>query len=73
MIHVIFGVGRMLGVNFGNDCRQDVLLASISEKDAHLALIEMTGGKNVRAADEAKALRTAKDILVKQLQQLVSY
>jgi hypothetical protein len=53
--------------------RQDALLAGISEKDAHIALIEISGAKNVRAAEEAKQLRNEKDNLVKKLQQMVGF
>lgn len=53
--------------------RREALEAAISEKDAHLALLEMSGIRSARQADEADRLRTDKRRLVERLKQEVSF
>lgn len=45
--------------------------AAISEKDSHLALLEMTGIRNARQAEEADNLRLDKKRLVEMLKKEV--
>lgn len=52
------------------DTKESALLAQMSEKDAHMALMEMSGAKGPRADAEAKQLRTEKEKIVKELQEL---
>lgn len=52
--------------------RREALEAAISEKDAHLALIEMSGIRSSRQAREAEQLRTDKRRLVEKLKQEVN-
>uniref|UniRef100_A0A1Y1LD43 ELKS/Rab6-interacting/CAST family member 1 n=2 Tax=Photinus pyralis TaxID=7054 RepID=A0A1Y1LD43_PHOPY len=49
--------------------KREALEAAISEKDAHLALLEMSGIRSVRQADEADRLRNDKRRLVERLKQ----
>lgn len=51
--------------------RRDALEAAISEKDAHLALLEMTGIRSARQADEVERLVTDRRRLVERLRQEV--
>jgi hypothetical protein len=53
------------------DCRREALESAISEKDAHLALLEMSGIRSARQADEADRLRTDKRRLVERLKKEV--
>lgn len=45
--------------------------AAISEKDAHLALLEMSGVRNTRQADEMERLKVDRRRLVERLKQEV--
>jgi hypothetical protein len=45
----------------------EALSAAISEKDAHLAILEMSGINSSQTADEAERLRSQKKILVEKL------
>ncbi|KRT81944.1 hypothetical protein AMK59_5579, partial [Oryctes borbonicus] len=49
--------------------KREALEAAISEKDAHLALLEMTGIRNARQADEVDRLKMDKRRLVERLKQ----
>ena len=51
--------------------RQEALLAAISEKDANIALLELSSSKK-KTQDEVAALKREKDRLVQQLKQQVS-
>ncbi len=53
--------------------RQEAILAAISEKDAHLALLEMNGPKKPQVMDEIGRLNKEKDQLQMQLRDVVSY
>lgn len=53
-------------------CRREALEAAISEKDAHLALLEMSGIRNTRQADEMERLKVDRRRLVERLKQEVS-
>lgn len=53
--------------------RREALEAAISEKDAHLALLEMTGIRNARQAEEVDRLKMDKRRLVERLKQEVNY
>lgn len=56
------------------DCslyRQEALLAAISEKDANIALLELSSSKKKKTQDEVAALKREKDSLVHQLKQQV--
>lgn len=52
-------------------CRQEALLAAISEKDANIALLELSSSKKKKTQDEVAALKREKDSLVHQLKQQV--
>lgn len=52
--------------------RQEAIVAAISEKDAHIALLEMAPGpKPVTTRDEVERLNKEKDKLQEQLKELV--
>lgn len=51
--------------------RREALEAAISEKDAHLALLEMSGIRSARQADEMDRLRIDRRRLVDRLKQEV--
>lgn len=51
--------------------RQEALLAAISEKDANIALLELSASKKKKTQEEVMALRREKDRLVHQLKQQV--
>lgn len=51
--------------------RQEALLAAISEKDANIALLELSSSKKKKTQDEVAALKREKDSLVHQLKQQV--
>lgn len=56
------------------DCslyRQEALLAAISEKDANIALLELSSSKKKKTQDEVASLKREKDGLVHQLKQQV--
>lgn len=52
-------------------CRQEALLAAISEKDANIALLELSSSKKKKTQEEVAALKREKDSLVQQLKQQV--
>lgn len=47
--------------------RQEALEAAISEKDAHLALLEVSGLRTARQAEEAEQLRADRTRLTERL------
>ncbi|CAG06180.1 unnamed protein product, partial [Tetraodon nigroviridis] len=49
--------------------RQEALLAAISEKDANIALLELSSSKKKKTQEEVAALKREKDSLVHQLKQ----
>uniref|UniRef100_A0A6I8SYE3 ELKS/RAB6-interacting/CAST family member 2 n=1 Tax=Xenopus tropicalis TaxID=8364 RepID=A0A6I8SYE3_XENTR len=51
------------------DMKQGALLAAISEKDANIALLELSASKRKKTQDEVMALKREKDRLVQQLKQ----
>lgn len=51
--------------------RQEALLAAISEKDANIALLELSSSKKKKTQEEVAQLRREKDRLVQQLKQQV--
>lgn len=51
--------------------RQQALLAAISEKDANIALLELSSSKRKKAQEEVMALKREKDRLMHQLKQQV--
>lgn len=51
--------------------RQEALLAAISEKDANIALLELSSSKKKKTQDEVSQLKREKDRLVQQLKQQV--
>lgn len=51
--------------------RQEALLAAISEKDANIALLELSSSKKKKTQEEVAALKREKDGLVHQLKQQV--
>lgn len=57
--------------NFIYFIRQEALLAAISEKDANIALLELSASKKKKTQDEVMALKREKDRLVHQLKQQV--
>lgn len=64
-----------LGFDFHFDAiviyRQEALLAAISEKDANIALLELSSSKKKKTQEEVAQLRREKDRLVQQLKQQV--
>nr|XP_028602831.1 ELKS/Rab6-interacting/CAST family member 1-like [Podarcis muralis] len=57
-----------MGTQADTDWRQEALLAAISEKDANIALLELSSSKK-KTQDEVAALKREKDRLVQQLKQ----
>lgn len=53
--------------------RQQALLAAISEKDANIALLELSSSKRKKAQEEVMALKREKDRLMHQLKQQVHF
>ncbi|XP_078728554.1 ERC protein 2-like isoform X2 [Lampetra fluviatilis] len=51
------------------EMKQEALLAAISEKDANIALLELSASKKKKTQDEVAALKREKDRLVQQLKQ----
>ncbi|XP_059911321.1 ERC protein 2-like [Gadus macrocephalus] len=49
--------------------RQQALVAAISEKDANIALLELSSNKRKKAQEEVMALKREKDRLMHQLKQ----
>lgn len=52
--------------------RQQALLAAISEKDANIALLELSSSKRKKSQEEVMALKREKDRLMHQLKQQVN-
>uniref|UniRef100_A0A7N8X2K7 ELKS/RAB6-interacting/CAST family member 2 n=1 Tax=Mastacembelus armatus TaxID=205130 RepID=A0A7N8X2K7_9TELE len=53
------------------EMKQQALLAAISEKDANIALLELSSSKRKKAQEEVMALKREKDRLMHQLKQQV--
>uniref|UniRef100_A0A8C2JFP4 ELKS/RAB6-interacting/CAST family member 1a n=1 Tax=Cyprinus carpio TaxID=7962 RepID=A0A8C2JFP4_CYPCA len=53
------------------EMKQEALLAAISEKDANIALLELSSSKKKKTQEEVAHLRREKDRLVQQLKQQV--
>uniref|UniRef100_A0A669EJV0 ELKS/RAB6-interacting/CAST family member 1a n=1 Tax=Oreochromis niloticus TaxID=8128 RepID=A0A669EJV0_ORENI len=53
------------------EMKQEALLAAISEKDANIALLELSSSKKKKTQDEVAQLKREKDRLVQQLKQQV--
>jgi hypothetical protein len=53
-------------------CRQEALEAAISEKDAHLALLEVSGIRTARQAEEADQLHADRRRLMEKLKEEVN-
>ncbi|XP_069558120.1 ELKS/Rab6-interacting/CAST family member 1-like isoform X4 [Brachyistius frenatus] len=53
------------------EMKQEALLATISEKDANIALLELSSSKKKKTQDEVALLKREKDRLVQQLKQQV--
>ncbi|XP_045069464.1 ELKS/Rab6-interacting/CAST family member 1-like isoform X11 [Coregonus clupeaformis] len=51
------------------EMKQEALLAAISEKDANIALLELSSSKKKKTQDEVAMLKREKDSLVQQLKQ----
>ncbi|GLD60287.1 ELKS/Rab6-interacting/CAST family member 1-like isoform X1 [Lates japonicus] len=51
------------------EMKQEALLADISEKDANIALLELSSSKKKKTQDEVALLKREKDRLVQQLKQ----
>uniref|UniRef100_A0A1A7W8S2 ELKS/RAB6-interacting/CAST family member 1 n=1 Tax=Iconisemion striatum TaxID=60296 RepID=A0A1A7W8S2_9TELE len=51
------------------EMKQEALLAAISEKDANIALLELSSSKKKKTQEEVSALKREKDSLVHQLKQ----
>ncbi|KAJ8394817.1 hypothetical protein AAFF_G00041720 [Aldrovandia affinis] len=51
------------------EMKQQALLAAISEKDANIALLELSGSKKKKSQEEVAALKREKDRLMHQLKQ----
>lgn len=52
--------------------RQQALLAAISEKDANIALLELSASNKKKTQEEVLALKRERDKLMHQLKQHVS-
>lgn len=52
-------------------CRQDALMSALSEKDAHLALLEESGLKRQSAQDEYKRLTQDRAALLRAMHKQV--
>lgn len=52
--------------------RQQALLAAISEKDANIALLELSASNKKKTQEEVLALNRERDKLMQQLKQHVS-
>lgn len=52
--------------------RQQALLAAISEKDANIALLELSASNKKKTQEEVMALKRERDKLMHQLKQHVS-
>ncbi|XP_042594594.1 ELKS/Rab6-interacting/CAST family member 1-like isoform X3 [Cyprinus carpio] len=59
----------LLAATFHTFPRQEALLAAISEKDANIALLELSSSKKKKTQDEVALLKREKDRLVHQLKQ----
>ncbi|KAJ8008800.1 hypothetical protein DPEC_G00082180 [Dallia pectoralis] len=57
------------GLEYYVSLRQEALLAAISEKDANIALLELSSSKKKKTQDEVAMLKREKDSLVQQLKQ----
>ena len=53
--------------------RQEALASAVSEKDAHLALLEVAGIRDGRTAEQADSLASQKQKLVQRMRQEVSH
>jgi hypothetical protein len=53
-------------------CRQEALEAAVSEKDAHLALLEVSGIRTARQAEEADQLHADRRRLMEKLKEEVN-
>lgn len=53
-------------------CRQQALLAAISEKDANIALLELSSSNKKKTQEEVMSLKREKDRLMQQLKQQVN-
>uniref|UniRef100_A0A4W6DXH2 ELKS/RAB6-interacting/CAST family member 1a n=1 Tax=Lates calcarifer TaxID=8187 RepID=A0A4W6DXH2_LATCA len=53
------------------EMKQEALLAAISEKDANIALLELSSSKKKKTQDEVALLKREKDRLVQQLKQQI--
>ncbi|XP_060923494.1 ELKS/Rab6-interacting/CAST family member 1-like isoform X1 [Limanda limanda] len=51
------------------EMKQEALLAAISEKDANIALLELSSSKKKKTQEEVASLKREKDTLVQQLKQ----
>ncbi|XP_053270667.1 ELKS/Rab6-interacting/CAST family member 1 [Pleuronectes platessa] len=51
------------------EMKQEALLAAISEKDANIALLELSSSKKKKTQEEVASLKREKDSLVQQLKQ----
>lgn len=58
-------------ISYSPSLRQQALLAAISEKDANIALLELSSSKRKKAQEEVMALKREKDRLMHQLKQQV--
>ncbi len=58
-------------ISCSHPLRQQALLAAISEKDANIALLELSSSKRKKAQEEVMALKREKDRLMHQLKQQV--
>ena len=56
----------------GYGCRQEAILAAISEKDAHIGLLEMVPNSNQKNIAAVEQLTREKIKLQKQLKEVVS-
>ena len=56
-----------------NVYRREALKTAVSEKDAHLALLELSGLKTISQFEQAEKLKVDRKILLEKLKEEVSY
>jgi uncharacterized protein YfeS len=69
----VFRFNVTFGLFVSTCCRQEAILAAISEKDAHIALLEMAPNKKTENIEEVEKLSREKLRLQQMLKDLVSF
>lgn len=69
--NIFFHIDRYISIDFYY--RQEALEAAISEKDAHLALLELSGIRTERQSNDVEQLRKDKHRLMERLKREVFF